>query len=45
MVYFSEKYIPAERNCASQNRDLLVIFKACPKVEVLNKGTPHYGFY
>ena len=31
IAYFSKKYLPAERNYAPHNKDLLAIFKACMK--------------
>ena len=31
MAYFSKKYLPAERNCAPHDKELLAIFKACIK--------------
>ena len=31
IAYFSKKYLPAERNYAPHNKELLAIFKACMK--------------
>ena len=31
VVFFSKKYVPAERNYAPHNKELLEIFKACQK--------------
>ena len=31
VAYFSKKYIPAERNYAPHDKELLAIFKACQK--------------
>ena len=31
IAYFSKKYIPAERNYAPHDKELLAIFKACMK--------------
>ena len=31
VAYFNKKYLPAERNYAPHDKELLVIFKACMK--------------
>ena len=31
IAYFNKKYLPAERNYAPHNKELLAIFKACMK--------------
>ena len=31
IIYFSKKYLPAERNYAPHDKELVTIFKACMK--------------
>ena len=43
-LYFSKKYILAERNYAPHDKELLEIFRACQKWSCYLKGHQNTGF-